>query len=662
MFIVLPLRSPRSVWFLRASHSLEICSNFPTLQFLQACCQEKGYQAKKKKMQRRLRHKLKVGLIVLLFFAIYTIWPGYDVERRNTSVKNEATTNNVPEIPLSLKKAQRYIKLAKKCSNYADYASIPHYRDDDDGDDGDDDNGKSPLDLPFQRPPENCRTFRSELIESVIKEFKRRIKDRDLAKLFENTFPNTLDTTILWHVTGEQNSKLRNHRGRKFDYRNEQPETFVVTGDIHAEWLRDSAWQLSVYQPFIKHDKTLRELIKGAINTQAQLIISNPYCNAFHPPPYTQVQRGRGAIDQVYPEPNWGQVFECKYEIDSLASFLTLSRQFYENAPDDEKFSFINNDWIAAMSQLLTVLSRESVATFDEEGFVNRFYYVFQRDTNVASETLPLAGTGNPVNYGIGLVRSAFRPSDDSTIFQFFIPGNAHMSVELEHISQILGSYYELISSSKMSVSHKYDGSLKRIIDAAAKFSQTIRTAIMDHAIAEHPEHGLVFAYEIDGYGSRLFMDDANIPSLLSLPDIGFISKSDQIYQNTRKLVLSKKDNPYFMKGTFFEGIGGPHVGIHNAWPLSLIMRIRTTDVDSEIQESLDMIMKNTAKLGLIHESIQVFVPDGTSFTRPWFAWANSEFAKTILQLAERKPHLIFKEEYQKEKFNLQEFLDNLDV
>lgn len=541
--------------------------------------------------------------------------------------------------------ALKYSDTVRSCPDYVDYAGVAHYRKQDDLD----------TELPFQRPPKNCRTFKSKLIEAIIEGLKPKFKDPNLARLFENTFPNTLDTTILYHVTSNENKQLQNHRHPEYLYRNNFPETFVVTGDIHAEWLRDSAWQLSVYQPLIKYDQGLRELIKGAINTQSQLILSNAYCNAFHPPLYTKIKKGEGHFDNVFPRPNWRQVFERKYEIDSLASFLTLSRQYFENSPQESRLDFITDDWLVALTQVLTVLGRESVSTFDESGHVNKFYYVFKRNTDVASETLPLAGTGNPVNLNTGLIRSAFRPSDDSTIFQFFIPGNAHMATELERIVPILQDFEKVADQKELGVL------LPRIIESCQEFAQAIRKGIEKYGIIDHPKFGKVYAYEVDGYGSHLLMDDANIPSLLSLPDLGFLPVDDPVYQNTRKMILTSKGNPYFINGKYFQGIGGPHIGIHNPWPLSLIMKIRTSNDEIEIMNALKMLLETTGDLGLIHESINGFVANGEVYTRPWFAWANSEFGKSIFNLAKRKPWLIFEEYAPGDSFDLEEFIKTLD-
>jgi meiotically up-regulated gene 157 (Mug157) protein len=564
----------------------------------------------------RLRFFLGVLFAVLLVFFIRRI--GNDDEDELLNQKPEklyftdfnAQPIRQQQIPSSPKKIKPhfYRMSAGGCHDYKSYAEEIH-----------EPLSSGPLKLAYQRPVDQCRTFNSPAVEQLIKDLKERILDQDLARLVENALPNTLDTTVLWHKA---------KGGDKF------AQTFVVTGDIHAEWLRDAARQLSVYQPLAQYDESLQELMRGAINTQASYILVSPYCNAFHPPPGSGIKKGETAMDEVTPQPHWKYVFECKWEIDSLASFLTLTNEYYEATHDHTIF---NELWVHAMLNILTILKRESSPTFDEDGKVLPFYYTFQRNTNVGTETLPLAGTGNPVNFGIGLVRSAFRPSDDACIFQFFIPGNAHMSVELLKISEILKSIKNKLTS--------YDD-IPKIIERTAKIGQTIRDSIYQHAVKDHPEFGKVFAYEIDGYGGSVFMDDANIPSLLSLPDLGFLDPNDEIYQNTRRMILTKRGNPYYLEGSHFRGIGGPHIGIHNAWPMSLLLQIRTTEDDEEIIENLNMVLQNTAELGLIHEAIHVNYPGGKKYTRPWFAWANSEFGKTILDLAERKPYLIFKDDY----------------
>ncbi|KAL6940559.1 hypothetical protein ACO0QE_004465 [Hanseniaspora vineae] len=470
---------------------------------------------------------------------------------------------------------------------------------------------------------------------------------QNLARLFENCFPNTLDTTILYHYNAETSIKPLKRWAGRAAYRNDFSETFVITGDIHAEWLRDSAWQLSVYQPLIKYDPSLKNLIKGAINTQSHLLMSNPYCNAFKAPFHMKVPNIGGQVDHVFPRPNWREVFECKYEIDSLASFLTLSRQYYENSEKD--YSFMITDWFTALLQVMTVIRRETVSTYEKGTHdVNPFGFIFQRDTNSGSETRPLAGTGNPVQYEAKLVRSAFRPSDDVTIFQYFIPGNAYLSVELTKMAKILKTHAESVKETYQKAQNLHSRvpyPFDDLVSDMEKYGEEIKAGIYEKAVFQDSKFGGdVLAFEVDGYGSRLVMDDANIPSLLSLPDLGFIEKTDPLYINTRKMILSPEGNPYAKPDSlYFPGIGSPHTGIHSVWPMSLTTAIRTSTNEDEIQSFLKLLIENTNGLGLMHESINAYIPNGEQYTRPWFAWANSEFAKTIMHLAKNHPALVLK-------------------
>ncbi|KAK0672759.1 hypothetical protein QBC41DRAFT_267927 [Cercophora samala] len=507
------------------------------------------------------------------------------------------------------------------CPDYAHYATFPHGP-----------FSKGPLELPFQRPDVRCRTFQSDAIEKVIKDVTSRMKDPDLARLFENAFPSTTDTTVRFHTDGKDEKikkKLQEReRGNSFreDGEWEGPQSFIITGDIIAEWLRDSTNQLKPYQPLALKDPAIFTLILGAINTQSEYVIQSPYCNAFQPPPISGLPVSmNGQDDTVHPvyEPN--VVFECKYELDSIAHFLALGNEFYKHTKSNE---FINPRWRKAVRNVLRVLESQSQPTFDSVTAAYRpNEYTFQRRTNTGTETLNLQGVGNPLNNGTGLVRSAFRPSDDATIFGFFIPANAQMSVELERAAGVLRKTGD---SSDLVLAEEMEG-----------YSKRMRDGIWEHGVVTHRKYGKVFAYEVDGYGSALMMDDANYPSLLALPLMGFVKEEDEVYQNTRRMLLEKEGNPYYLKGRDFRGIGGPHIGLQNAWPMSLLVQARTSGDDEEIKECLGLVLRGS-RLGLVHESVDVNWV--TSYTRSWFAWANGVFAETILDLARRKPHLIFED------------------
>ncbi|KAK9783734.1 hypothetical protein SCAR479_00293 [Seiridium cardinale] len=500
---------------------------------------------------------------------------------------------------------------AEACPDYTQYSSFSHRP-----------LSEGPLQLPYQRPAPQCRTFHSDAIEKVIEDVTSRMRDPDLARLFENAFPSTTDTTVKFHTDGSSDKKKK--KGKKGGYDDlkwEGPHSFIITGDIIAEWLRDSTNQLTPYLPLAKKDPSIFQLILGAVNTQAEYVIESPYCNAFQPPPISGLPVSQnGQNDVVHPTYEPSFVFECKYELDSLAHFLALGNNFYEHTGSTDH---LNGRWFLALQTLMNVLQQQSQPTFDPEtGRYWRNDYTFQRSTDTGTETLNLRGTGNPLNHGTGLVRSAFRPSDDATILGFFIPANAQMATELKRTAAMLKK------ASKDAVS-----------EAVGKWSDSITKGIWEHGVIHHKKFGDVFAYEVDGYGSSILMDDANYPSLLALPLMGFVDANDETYKNTRKMLLAKESNPYYLAGREFHGIGGPHIGLQNAWPMSLLVQAQTSDNDTEILECIDLVLKSS-KLGLIHESVDV--NSVASYTRSWFAWANGVFATTILDLAKRKPHLIF--------------------
>ena len=472
-----------------------------------------------------------------------------------------------------------------------------------------------PLQLPAQRPHPSCRLYTSSAVDEVIDDLRPHFKDPDLARLFENAFPNTLDTTVRWHTQDPPKSQLLRDRERW-----KGSQSFIVTGDINAEWLRDSTNQLSQYQRIPE----LKPLLLGAVHTQVEYILQSPYCNAFQPPsPSGLKPTMNGQDDVVHPAYEPSVVFECKYELDSLANFLSLSNQFATHHDN----SHLTHRWFKALATVMAVVDEQSAPTF--AGGLRGNEYTFSRKTTSGTETLNLGGLGNPLANGTNLVRSAFRPSDDATTFGFLIPANAMLSVELNRTAAILHSH----ASSSVDAA-----AISSLAARLAQRAQLIREGIFKHAVVND-----VFAYEIDGYGSHLFMDDANVPSLLSLPLLGFVSKDDPIYLNTRRKILSSA-NPYYLSGPHFSGIGGPHIGLQNAWPMSVLVQALTTDDEDEIMDCLNRV-KNISVFGLINESVNVETgvdrATGDGMTRSWFAWANSVFAQVILTLAEERPSLI---------------------
>jgi len=430
------------------------------------------------------------------------------------------------------------------------------------------------------RPAPKDRKFTSPAVEAKIAEVKAKLKDRELAWLFENCYPNTLDTTVF---TGTRDGK---------------PDTFVITGDIDALWLRDSTAQVTPYLPLAKTDEKLRLLIRGLIHRHAYSILLDPYANAFMHDP--------NAVGWESDRPKYKPgIHERKWEVDSLCYAMRLSYQYWKTTGDASPF---DDEWANAMRFVLK--------TFRVEQQINQpSPYRFIRETTAMFDAPPFEGRGYPIK-PCGMIRSAFRPSDDSTIFGFLVPSNMFAVVELRHIAEM----FDAIKHSPA------DAKNFRML------AGDVERAIMQHAVFEHEKFGKVFAYEIDGFGNRLFIDDANVPNLLSIPYLGFRSADDAIYKNTRRMVLSDA-NPYFAKGKAAEGIGSPHTGQRSIWPIGITMRALTSGDAAEIERCVDMLKRTHAGTGFMHES---FDPDNPAkFTRKWFAWANTLFGELIVKLAD---------------------------
>ncbi|PKS11530.1 hypothetical protein jhhlp_003295 [Lomentospora prolificans] len=464
--------------------------------------------------------------------------------------------------------------------------------------------------LPYQRPEPRCRTFNSTEVEETIEQMRKEIVDPDLFRLFENTFPNTLDTTISWKGFGS-------------DDPNEEL-TFVRTGDINAMWLRDSANQLQSYKSLLKRDSSpdsLASLFRGAINLQGRYIRESPYCNAFQPPEEAGLgpeYNGWVTSDFVVPRFFRDFAFECKYELDSLAAFLQLSHDYYNQTEDVEFFK--NSKWMDTISVIMNTTTEMLTGTYASDGTINKSPYLFERKTNKASETMSNDGAGAPVKSNTGLIRSFFRPSDDACAFQLFIPANMMFSSSLAACAEIM---------------KEIDDEMGEMMSG---FAGVIRAGVEEYGKFKHPEFGEMYAYEVDGFGSRYLMDDANIPSLLSIPMLGYLDMKDPVYLNTRRFVLST-ENPYFMYGPVLNATGGPHIGPGMAWPMALIVQLLTSDNDYEIEVGIRQLLSSTDGLGLMHESIHSH--DQHRWTRSWFAWVNGLFGQVILDLRERKPHLL---------------------
>ncbi len=436
------------------------------------------------------------------------------------------------------------------------------------------------------RPHLSERKFTSDAVESTIQKVKKDIADDELAWLFENCFPNTLDTTVNYkEVDGK-------------------PDTFVITGDIHAMWLRDSTAQVWPYLPLINEDEKLKKLIAGVINRQTKCILIDPYANAFNDGP----TGSEWEKDHTKMKP---ELHERKWEIDSLCYPIRLAYNYWKTSNDTSCF---DENWINAMKLVYQ--------TFVEQQRKNeRGPYSFMRTTAWQTDTVAGSGYGNPIK-PVGLICSVFRPSDDATTFLFLVPSNHFAVVSLRQLSEM---FLSVVGD-------------KDFAEQCSVLSDEVEKALNKFAVADHNEFGKVIPYEVDGFGNKLFMDDANIPSLLSLPYLGCMEQNDLIYRNTRRLILSES-NPYFFKGKAGEGIGGPHAGINMIWHLGIIMRALTSSDEIEIASCLKMLKNTHAGTGFMHESFHK--DDSSKFTRKWFAWANTLFGELILKIHKEKPHLL---------------------
>lgn len=431
------------------------------------------------------------------------------------------------------------------------------------------------------RPEPQDRLFRSDAIEDVIKQVSAKIIDDDIRRMFMQCFPNTLDTTV-YHSEHEN-----------------RPDTFVVTGDIPAMWLRDSVNQVWPYLRYISKDEEIKKLFLGLLHRQTICINSDPYANAF-----------KREIHN-----NKIEVWERKYELDSLAAFYRLSYGYYNETKDLSPF---DDSWLHAINESLSIIHTEQ-NTLDKQN--HELLYHFTTSSGHLHPAVRLGGYGYPGKH-CGLSRCVFRPSDDETVFPYLIPANAMTVVYLRKLTPLL----EEISANETA-------------KLAGKLAEQIDEGIKEYGIVEHKKYGGIYAYEVDGYGSSCIMDDPNIPSLLSLPYLGYCSNQDPIYQNTRKLILSRW-NSFFAKGEVACGLTSPHVGIcDHFWPMATIMQALTSDDEKEIAECLQTLKRTHAGTYFMHESINV--DDEHHFTRRWFAWVNSLFGELILKTYDNYPEIL---------------------
>ena len=443
-------------------------------------------------------------------------------------------------------------------------------------------------DYPVVRTTPGMRKFNSKSVEKIIADIKKNIGNKEIAWMFENCFPNTLDTTV------------------DFEMINGRPDTYVITGDIDDMWLRDSSAQVWPYLPLCKEDGDLRQLIKGVINRQVKCISKDPYANAFYKDENKISEWKETDLTEMKPG-----IHERKWEIDSLCYPIRLAHGYWKETGDISSF---DDDWLEAMQLVIKTFK-------EQQRFHDHGPYSFQRKTSWATDGVPLGGYGYPVKPD-GLICSMFRPSDDATIYPYLIPSNLFAIESLAQMKEITQTLTRG----------------KHIAADAELLAKTVRKALQENAIIPHEKFGSIYAYEVNGFGSINLMDDANVPSLLSLPYLNAVKWNDPLYKNTRRFVLSQS-NPFFFKGGIGEGIGSPHTGMEMIWPISIIMRGLTSNNNAEIKNCIQILQKTHAGTGFMHESF--YKDDANKFTRKWFAWANTLFGEFIWKIFREKKELL---------------------
>ena len=346
--------------------------------------------------------------------------------------------------------------------------------------------------------------------------------------------------------------------------------TYVITGDIGAMWLRDASAQVRPYL-FFAADPTVRALLRGVVEREAKDILVDPYANAFN---------------RDY------KVAEEKYELDSLLYPVSLAWTYWKQTGDSSIFT---SSVRQAFDKALGVMEVE------RDHSVSRYRH----------PQLPNGGAGNPVDY-TGMIWTAFRPSDDPAQYGYNIPEEMFAVVALTELGEIESAIWH--DQGKFS-------EVEQLRNGVAR-------GVTTYGIVYSPKFGYVYAYEVDGLGHSNLMDDANIPSLLSAPYLGYVPIYDPIYQNTRRMILSY-ENPYFFAGRYASAIGSPHTPKDYAWPLALAMQGLTSANHAEVDQVLRELESSDTGDHLLHESFDV--NDPAKFTRSNFGWPCSLYSELVL-------------------------------
>lgn len=412
-------------------------------------------------------------------------------------------------------------------------------------------------------------------MEQLLENIKNILKDdRQIYETFERCYTNTLNTTV---------KRLEDH------------STYVITGDIPAMWLRDSAAQLRPYLVLAKEDKEIGDILEGLVKCQFHYINIDGYANAFN-----ESANGNCWEKDETEMNDW--IWERKYEIDSLCYPIQFAYLLWKNTGRTSQF---DEQFVSGVEKIIQIWKTEQ---YHEE----RSPYSFIRRNTYCHDTLSRDGKGALVKSGIGLTWSGFRPSDDACTYGYLIPSNMFAVVVLQYVEEIASTILKN----------------ETLMKEAKQLKEEIFEGIETYGITKTEAFGDVYAYEVDGYGQCHFMDDANVPSLLSMEYLGYKGKDEKVAEQTRKYILSEM-NPYYYKGSCASGIGSPHTPIGYIWHISLAMQGLTSKTKEEKKQFLDLLVKTDGNKGVMHEGFHV--DDPTKYTREWFSWANAMFSELVL-------------------------------
>jgi meiotically up-regulated gene 157 (Mug157) protein len=431
------------------------------------------------------------------------------------------------------------------------------------------------------------RKFVSQAVEKEIGRVTSLIGDPELSWMFQACYPNTLDTTV--------NSTTIDGK----------PDTFIITGDINAMWLRDSSAQVQAYLPLCKEDSHLSDMIVGLIHRQTSCILVDPYANAFMPDASKPSPHAR---DRTLMQPT---VFQRDWELDSLCYCIRLDYEFWKATGNTTAF---DADWWKA------IRLAESTMREQQRKDGNGPYRFEGRLAN--------SGWGPPI-HPTGMICTAFRASDDPAVYLFNIPDNLFAVTTLGQLAE-------------MSDALKPGDTLGA---ECRSLAAEVQKGIDDYGVVNDPKHGKMYAYECDGLGHNLLMEDAGLPGLVSIPYFTPSLSGTPLVMASRAFAFSN-DDPFWCRGTAAEGTCSPHGAAHNKgegwiWPLGLTSRALTSTDDSEITRCLAMLKNSTADTGFMHESFNK--DDPRQYTRHWFAWANNLFGELIIKIAKERPQLLAK-------------------